>query len=720
MKIEFFTSAVVRLASIPFEKLEQLLSSDIEDGLLNDLDFLEAVSFASVDLLKIISIMDNLDSSKKSKILTSLLKYYTRSATRTTPFGLFAGCSSLIFSDEEYLLIDHSLNKKNIEINLYHFWELISLCKKEILTIDARYCINNTLYKCGKKIRFLDLIMIDHYAHYQLCEIDYNADIYAFLKSFDSYFKFNDAVSFLCNMGYSKKDSIYVVDMLISNHLILSEYDLLFDPDEIVLGLIKLFSQAHIEDNRKYSILNWVNKYRRMKNRNPSYNECKKLESDFYCLFPEIYNKYLFHINLAVGLKCNMLGNNIKSDLLPAIKFLITYFKVSNSHRLDEFSKKFYSRYEDQLVPLCKVLDPDFGISYPVDNIRKDNSSLLDNISVNNEIVRNGCYLRDIDIILLKKIISNGDNIELILLDEDFVSLQSDTIKENIMSAYLDYAKFNINGNNAIYLKLLSGNSTKIINRFSFNNQISDLVKELSIAEELIFQEDKIIADIKFYNPSLGFNVVNLPHYRSYEIVYYSVGTCSKRVDVSDLYICLRNGKFVLYSKIYKKEVIPCLDNAHNYSLLDVPIYEFLCDMSESYFGDIYLFDWKNLKSIFNFFPRVVYKGIILSLATWILQRKDYEHLFSCKNDSELMSRAMNVVIKFKMPRYVFYGDPSLDNNLFIDWYSVESVKMLLSVIKSKSSIEVVEHMCNFSTSPFVDSFGNHYVNELVIPFSVV
>ena len=75
MKIEFFTSAVVRLASIPFEKLEQLLSSDIEDGLLNDLDFLEAVSFASVDLLKIISIMDNLVSSKKSKILTSLLKY---------------------------------------------------------------------------------------------------------------------------------------------------------------------------------------------------------------------------------------------------------------------------------------------------------------------------------------------------------------------------------------------------------------------------------------------------------------------------------------------------------------------------------------------------------------------------------------------------------------------------------------------------------------------
>jgi hypothetical protein len=94
---------------------------------------------------------------------------------------------------------------------------------------------------------------------------------------------------------------------------------------------------------------------------------------------------------------------------------------------------------------------------------------------------------------------------------------------------------------------------------------------------------------------------------------------------LNDLYIQIKNNKIVLYSKKFKKEVIPMLSNAHNYGGSSLSIYHFLASIQSQYFKPIYSFSWQNVTSHYNYFPRVCYQNIILKKAFWTIETLELE-----------------------------------------------------------------------------------------------
>ena len=81
---------------------EEVLESDFRN-LLQNKTFKEALFLASPELVTQIQKWENqeiLDEKKKERLELAVLKYFTRIATRCTPFGLFASCSHGSFSGQ--------------------------------------------------------------------------------------------------------------------------------------------------------------------------------------------------------------------------------------------------------------------------------------------------------------------------------------------------------------------------------------------------------------------------------------------------------------------------------------------------------------------------------------------------------------------------------------------------------------------------------------------
>ena len=125
------------------------------------------------------------------------------------------------------------------------------------------------------------------------------------------------------------------------------------------------------------------------------------------------------------------------------------------------------------------------------------------------------------------------------------------------------------------------------------------------------------------------------PAFRKYEIPYLSNSTLPKKqqITLDDLYLSVKYDRLILRSKRVNKQIAPRLGNAHNYSFNALPVYHFLCDLqTQNIRGGLY-FDWGSLKDKFVFLPRVEIENVIVSPATWQLNKDQFKTLTDKKID---------------------------------------------------------------------------------------
>ena len=171
--------------------------------------------------------------------------------------------------------------------------------------------------------------------------------------------------------------------------------------------------------------------------------------------------------------------------------------------------------------------------------------------------------------------------------------------------------------------------------------------------------------------------------------------------------VSVSNNRVVLRSKRLKKEIVPRLTTAHNYSK-GTPIYRFLCELQNQGCIAALSFNWYGLDQVFDHLPRVVYKNIILSPERWTLNTKDIkidkshfsaEKLIEWKNANGLPRRVVFVV-----------GD----NKLLIDFKSTLSVKAFFSEISQLTNVVFEEFIeCD---GVLTDNQGNSFQNEFIVP----
>lgn len=94
-----------------------------------------------------------------------------------------------------------------------------------------------------------------------------------------------------------------------------------------------------------------------------------------------------------------------------------------------------------------------------------------------------------------------------------------------------------------------------------------------------------------------------------------------------DLVLFVKGGEIILLHRPSGRRIIPRLSTAFNYRHNDMPLFRFLCDLQyQSVLGSLD-FDPERLFPGLDFYPRVTYGKVVLSLARWHLRREEVDHL---------------------------------------------------------------------------------------------
>jgi thiopeptide-type bacteriocin biosynthesis protein len=670
---------------------------------------IEKLFLASPTLTKKIA-----NTSYLEEFNNTLLKYHLRSIFRCTPFGLFAGVSIVNWShttDIQFVRI-----QRRTTVDTYILNRIIeSLNCNRGFRSKAVYFSNDSLYELDKRIRFIERTEITGNRKLKLNEVNNNKVLNEILKRTRHGATFNELSGFLVTAGYKKAESETYINCLIDNQIIVSELGLSITGDEFIDQLINKLSKyskfKNISNTLCKTKILLQNLDQNVINELSEYDQIIKLLDTLKITGS---NKRMFHVDIIRNTCENSLNNNIKRSLEEGLTALFRLVPENSEEKsMNRFIERFTNRFGEEEHPLSNVLDNEFGVGYPKP-VAYNPISIIKNISVPDRNLRITNWTRrnqKLFYLFQKTILER--KYELQITTEDLKDFES--YENKIPPSFYIIFKITDFEHDRILLEHVGGESaTKIISRFAhLDKKINKMVIEIA-SEEQSTNPDVIFAEIVHFPDFKMGDVFKRPKLRKYEIPILSQSSVDRinQIPVSDLYVSIAENKVILRSKKLNKRIIPCLSNAHDHTLSELPIYRFLCDLQATECINSFTFRWGSWAEDILFLPRVIYGKAILHLATWNLPREEWLFLLN-KTDAEKRTVIDRFRSKWRMPRYIVVVEG--DHELFIDLECTNTIDLFLATIKNHDKITLKEFIFDKNT-PIRDIKGRPYANQFVAP----
>lgn len=731
--IDIFPYYILRTPLISLNDTFKVLSKDAitkenYKNIFNDKIVNEAVFLASPVLhseLKKWFANETTDKKRIKKIQISFLKYLIRASTRCTPFGLFAGVSAGTFNKETKLeLCDANSHERSTRLDMNYVVDLgQNLSKDAEIKKRILFYPNNSIYELGSDYRYLE-----HYydngrrKHLvsSLVKTEYLEKI--FLKAVPGA-TFNQLCLVLEELDVDEGLAKEYVDLLIDNGFLVSELEpSVSGPDflEQILSVLEKIKNVKMVEEIYITLLKVKDK---LKNLDKKLGNATELYSEIFdelkVLGTDINEKYLFQTDLKLNLKHNYLSSDITGSIIEAITFLNKITQEKDESRLKIFYKKFINRYGEKEVALTTALDVETGIEYN-SSLAGDINTLVDDLSLPGINSTKQIHYNQVNEILLQKIMNaiSRSQYKLRLYDKDFDGFEADW--SSISSTLFSFVHLvKCDGRLKVVFKSVGGvNGAMLLTRFGhIDDDIKTLVDEIIEYEE---NEDKnrIYAEVIHLPDSRVGNVLKRPLLRDYEIPYMAKSTLptDKQLSVQDLFLSAREGRLVLKSKSYNKEVVPRITNAHNFDKVDtLPIYQFLADIqSQNKRTFLNIHNSIPIIDSLEFIPRIEYKDVILHEATWNIYMNDVQKIKSFENSEDKVLKNIEKYRREKqIPRLVKLVEN--DNQLMIDFENHNSVNLFMDIIKNKKHVVLREFLGAEST--VVTNGDDMFYNEMIFAF---
>jgi len=425
--------------------------------------------------------------------------------------------------------------------------------------------------------------------------------------------------------------------------------------------------------------------------------------------------KYLFQTDMFKPALYATVSKNILKDIRQALIFLNKITPPSAQTNLSRFKENFSKRYEEREMPLLLVLDNELGIGY-AGNSSGDVSPLVDDLRIPRGNSPSSPPASIQSVLLQKYQQSSQKVIE--LTDEDVKGIEAkwDDLPPTF-SVMCQILQDDHQGR-SVYIKSAGGQSAaNLLGRFCHLDE-QFLNHTLAITEkEAQIHPDVIFAEIVHLPESRIGNILLRPVLRPYEIPYLAKSgvPCEFKVSLDDLYVSVKNNRIVLRSKRLKKEIVPRMSTAHNYSGQDpMPVYHFLCDIQHQNGRTGLGFHWNEAAQHLDYLPRVVYKNCILSQARWTVREKETKTFTDIKDDDELLIKIKEWKEKRNIPDTILLADG--DNELYIDLNHTLSIRAWLSIVKKRPSFYLEEFLFNPETAVVRGPEGV-FTNEFIFAF---
>jgi thiopeptide-type bacteriocin biosynthesis protein len=399
-------------------------------------------------------------------------------------------------------------------------------------------------------------------------------------------------------------------------------------------------------------------------------------------------------------------------DALYCMNKLVPYHE---NEELERFKIAFTAKFEGREIPLLMALDPEVGIGY-------DNQGDV--------VYREEALLKDVQFedpkdqskflkwtpahsLLLNKVhqqLGDYNAYQIVLTEKDLAALPNPRGKNQLPPSISVVFRLY---NGLLYLESAGGASAaSLIGRFSaFNDRFLHLATEIAEKEQE-HNPDVLFAEIAHICDTHAANINRRKHVRQYELPVMVMSTLEgeRQLELSDLYISVRNGQIVLRSKKNDAVVIPRLSTAFNHQNSDLSVFRFLCDLQYQDLRAGFKLELDHFFPGLRFYPRVVYKSSILSLATWQLEAGDFAAMKT--GDAGRQFNLFNeLASQIKLPRH--FALTQHDNHLVFDRDQEEDVLLFLDAIKHYDKITLTEFLMNDEgRSDVTDSQGKPLIGQ--------
>jgi len=714
--IEYFTEILVRQPLFPYN---HLYSDEWERIIFNDPIFEEAIFWSSPSLhsalIKLKS--GSLKPEDKDRASASLYKYFLRVSSRCTPFGINAGFHLTHISRNKLIPEMESEGKRIVTPDINFLSILISYISN-INEVNSKMTFykNPMIYTIGDAYRFYENYKKDKVDSFRLATVQAYPIIDKILSASNSGCSWDKLLSILGDEP-SLEEKEFFLASLVNEKLIINELEfniLSNDILDLTISLLETFVETEVKQ-----IIDLLKKYRGVINElhNGSlgelpYIKIQHLKDDFSILLGVSNIEQLFQVDLHQSNSNTKLNKNDVNQIKEATDFLsklIMPEKFGNGE-LSKFKNALFERYDNEIVPLLEVLDPDCGIGFPVNGSfgSKAESFLLTEIEVNEPIApsyQKRKVQEDIfglDALGLKMDMSGGINLSQLDVSGKESNLHKMAPTFSVLCSKLPEGH--------ILLHHVGGTSaSKILGRFGIGDEDVDALCNDIVNKEKIIFEGCIVAEVLFCPTGKEGNVVKRTIHPDYYIpINAGINSWDKMaIEPSDLHVTVSDGEIILLSKKLGKRIIPRMSSAHNFVRISLPIYQFLCSIQHQKLKG---FHFESILSNDNeiYSPRVSYKKIILSPATWVFPLKAYAELLEKGLDEFNLKEFIR---HWKLPRCVAIKEG--DNELPIDLTSPKSLQILWSYIKIKQDIKIIEWL-HFNEKINESSYSNQFIISFI------
>ena len=710
----FLNKLIVRTPSLPFN---DDISEEFLKQILSNLVFAEALYLASPVLFQeAMNWKDGKITNPKKllKIPLSLGKYYIRMCSRCTPFGLFAGCGVIEWSDKNNLELS-SESKRKTRLDMHYAGALAQkLSEIPAIKYSLKYTLNSSIYRIGEEIRYIEYSYIDGQRKHQISSIIWSDYIQLVLDLCKTGAKIQEIVLHLIEDDISEEQATFFVEQLIDSQLLVSELEPSITGEEFILQIKKnVVSNSPISDlltiiqtqltkidtknNNEICVYRQV--IESIKSFDIPFEEGKLFQTDLVKLF----NK-----------------TQINSDYQLILKEVFDLFKKiavsTDNQKLKEFKSVYFNRYETAEIPILIALDTEAGIGYGNSGKSKNtpiteglNLPVIENKNLNFSQNLFQQYLHQLWI----KANANG-SYQVNLKEEDLKKYAVNSIPTLPSNSIT----FRLTGDQTfpIYVESIGGSSAaNLLGRFAHADpEVLEIIQSITNSEQEQ-NPNVIFAEIVHLPENRTGNIILHPPFRQYEIPYLAKSSLSDefQIPLDDLMVSvdLQRDKVILRSKKLNKEIVPRLSNAHNYEQNSLPLYNFLSDLQTQNFQNNFDLNWSSIAFEAVFYPRLTYKNVVISLATWHFDREDYIELITCKSN-DLISKIQAFRKHWNLSELFVLAD--FDNELLVNTNNILSVQIWIDSIKNRNKIKVKEFFYSSKNSVVKNALGQGFTNQFI------
>jgi lantibiotic biosynthesis protein len=665
------------------------------------------------------------------KLLRSLVRYYSRTASRSTPFGLFAGwCTGRVGVATDVRLLGAAGARRHVRLDMAHLLSIVRhLEHLPVIRRAVTYRPNTSAYLSAGDVRYAEASDVVGGRAYMLTRITLDDYVRRILGRATDGATRAEIAAAIVDDAVTMAEAEEFTDAVIDAQLLVSALAIGVTGADPLESLIAALERLTVDDETLATALTSI------------HSELQALNSLPLGTGPEPYRRIaigvealgvpasedrLFQVDMQHGAVALTLDSAVCDDIVHGMRAICAFMPRSEQphvHALRRFKQAFEQRYERQTIPLVEALDSDIGIGYPPGSeLAADASPLLAGLAfgVTEDIPIQPWSRREW--LLARKLKDAGTATEIHLSDEDVEAMARETTAGSLPASFAVMARLGRSAAGEIVVAIHGANGpsgANLLGRFCYADpELTAGVRDLIRREEATSSQ-VVFAEIAHLPEGRDGNVILRPILRDYEIPYLarSQASADRQIQLNDLLVSVtEEGWILLTSRRLGRAVIPRLSSAHGVRRTSPPIYQFLNAVQQQGVTSPLAWEWSGFES-YSYLPRVIYGRTIVKLARWRIDQAEYESLTTLR-EVQLCEYLRGWRVRRQMPRMV--GLVEGDNVLPVDWENVLSVENLSWMLRRKPHDQIVftELFPDPGASP-VSSPEGQLQNEIIVPLRV-